>query len=206
VTRVGITGHSDLTAASVPLVAGALRTALAGHAGAGLVGVSCLAPGTDQLFARAVLELGGRLEVILPAADYRDRKIPPAGWASFDELVCAANEVRVLEFERSSREAYMAASVALLARVECVVAVWDGYPSQRHGGTGDVVAAARRLGLPMSIIWPRGASRVSASPPAGTAAPEHPASRVPTRATPGAPTRRWLRVGATCRPGPAPTE
>lgn len=61
-TRIGITGHSNLTVESVPWVAEALRAELALLAGDGLVGVSCLARGADQLFARAVLELGGALE------------------------------------------------------------------------------------------------------------------------------------------------
>ena len=53
----------------------------------------------------------------------------------------------------------MAASEALLDDVEHVVAVWDGQPSDGHGGTGDVVAAARARGLPVTAVWPEGAAR-----------------------------------------------
>ncbi len=42
-TRIGITGHSNLTVESIPLVADALRAELATHTSDGLVGVSCLA-------------------------------------------------------------------------------------------------------------------------------------------------------------------
>src|SRR5947209_19340538 len=86
-TRVGITGHSNLTVDSSPLVADALRAELAAHASGGLVGVSCLARGADQLFARVVLELGGALEVVLPAADYRGRKVKLDNVEAFDELI-----------------------------------------------------------------------------------------------------------------------
>jgi hypothetical protein len=173
VIRVGITGHSDLTPAAMPIVTTALRAALAEHAGAGLVGVSCLAPGADQLFAQVVLELGGRLEVILPAADYRDRKVAPDNTAWFDRLLSAATTVQVLGFDRSSRQAYMAASAAMLAQVHTVVAVWDGHPAQRHGGTGDVVATARRLRIPLSVLWPCGASRRTNVVPPETSSPQH---------------------------------
>ncbi|MDM4719304.1 hypothetical protein QTQ03_06720 [Micromonospora sp. WMMA1363] len=41
-------------------------------AGSDLIGLSCLADGADQLFAAAVLEHGGSLEVVAPATEYRD--------------------------------------------------------------------------------------------------------------------------------------
>jgi hypothetical protein len=36
-----------------------------------VTGLSCLADGADQIFARAVTDLGGKLEVIIPASEYR---------------------------------------------------------------------------------------------------------------------------------------
>jgi len=96
VIRVGVTGHSDLTPLSHPVVASAVRRALAPHRGPALVGVSCLAPGADQIFAEAVLDLGGLLEVILPAPDYRERKIPEDNARRFDRLVDAASSVRII--------------------------------------------------------------------------------------------------------------
>lgn len=157
--RIGVTGHSDLTASSVSVVAAALREWLAPLDGGRWVGVSCLACGADQLFAALVLDLGGQLEVVLPARDYRTRKVDPDNAAQFDRLLAAASTVTVMDYERSCREAYMAASTALLGTVDRMVAVWDGRPALRHGSTGDVVAAARALGLPVSVLWPRGASR-----------------------------------------------
>lgn len=63
--RIGITGHSNLSPDSLPLVAEGLRDALVAVS-APLVGVSCLARGADQVFARVVLEHGGQLEVRQP--------------------------------------------------------------------------------------------------------------------------------------------
>jgi hypothetical protein len=50
------------------LVDEALRGLLAG-AERTIVGVTCLARGADQVFARVVLELGGEIEFVLPASD-----------------------------------------------------------------------------------------------------------------------------------------
>ena len=67
-TVVGVTGHSNLTPDALDPVRRALRDHLR-PLRTGLVGVSCIARGADQVFADVVLELGGALEVVLPAAD-----------------------------------------------------------------------------------------------------------------------------------------
>ncbi|WP_219414539.1 hypothetical protein [Pseudonocardia nigra] len=156
--RIGITGHMNLTPASVPIVAAELRKVLAEY-GEPLVGVSCLARGADQVFARAVLELGGRLDVVLPAADYRERKVKPDNREEFEVLIGQADNVRVLPFETSNRDAYVAANEAVLTTVDVLVAVWDGAPPDGKGGTGDTVQAARGRGVSVTVVWPDGAHR-----------------------------------------------
>ncbi|GAB3478953.1 hypothetical protein [Amycolatopsis cihanbeyliensis] len=157
--RIGISGHSNLTTDTVSLVAEGIRGVLAEHTGASLVGVTCLARGADQVFARVVLELGGAIEVVLPATDYREHKVKPDNAADFDALISQAHTVHTLPFAESNREAYMAASEYLLDHITALVAVWDGGPSGGHGGTADVVDAARERGLPVTVVWPTGARR-----------------------------------------------
>jgi hypothetical protein len=140
------------------LVADALRDVLT-EAEQPVVGVTCLARGADQVFARAVLELGGQIDVVLPASDYRERKVKPDNAADFADLIGKANTVTTMPFETANRDAYMAASERVLATVDAMVAVWDGRPSDGHGGTGDVVVAARERGLPVTVVWPDGAHR-----------------------------------------------
>ncbi|MEU5259576.1 hypothetical protein [Amycolatopsis sp. NPDC021455] len=154
--RIGITGHANLTDATAGLVAGELRRLLAGHAG--LVGVTCLARGADQVFARTVLELGGTLEVVLPAADYRDREVEPDNAAEFDGLLAEA-AVHTMPFAESGGAAYLAAGEHLLSIVDKLVAVWDGGPSGGLGGTADVVEAARKRGMDVTVVWPERAAR-----------------------------------------------
>jgi hypothetical protein len=156
--RIGITGHSNLAPKSVPAVADALRNALK-EVDPPLVGVSCLARGADQVFADVVLQLGGSLEVILPAADYREDKVKPDNREQFERLLAHADAVRVMPFAESGRDAYMAASEAVLSGVERMVAVWDGHPSDGRGGTADVVTAARERGIHVEIVWPPGSMR-----------------------------------------------
>jgi hypothetical protein len=55
----------------------------------------------------------------------------------------------------------MAASERMLDLADQLVAVWDGLPARGYGGTADVVAAARRRGMPVVVVWPPGARRDS---------------------------------------------
>lgn len=158
-TTIAVTGHMDLTDASVPLVRDALREILKPYAG-DLTGVSCLARGSDSLFAEVVLELGGRLVAVIPSQDYRRNKVKPDHADAFDRLTEAADEVIVLDHETANRAAYEAANRTLLRRADRLVAVWNGEgPSGKGGGTADTVLEAREAGLPVDVVWPDGAAR-----------------------------------------------
>jgi hypothetical protein len=157
--RFGITGHVNLTPASIPLVYQAIADALTPYAGAGLTGVSCIAGGADSIFARAVLDLGGRLEVLVPAENYRAKKVPPDDAPQFDELLRRADDVRVLPFPEANGEAYEAANQAMVSVSDRVLAVWDGQHGAAKGSTASVVEYARAKGVPVEVIWPDGVER-----------------------------------------------
>ena len=80
-----MTGHAGLPAATAELVTAGLHDHLRAYT-PGLVGVTMLGPGADQLFARVVLELGGTLHVVVPAAQYRDSFEDPDAQRGYDEL------------------------------------------------------------------------------------------------------------------------
>lgn len=149
----------NLSHGSALLVAGALRDVVKNCNEGELVGISCLAQGSDQIFARVVLECGGAVEAILPAADYRERKVKPDNLADFDDLISCARAVRTLPYEKSNRDAYMAASEKVLDSIDSLIAVWDGNPSGGYSGTADIVAAARERGIPVTVVWPDGVCR-----------------------------------------------
>ncbi|MFD4402456.1 hypothetical protein ACFWPH_06780 [Nocardia sp. NPDC058499] len=154
--RVAVTGHMNITAETAVLVREEIALRLAEVPD--LVGVSCIARGADSVFAQAVLEAGGRLEVVLPSRNYREAKVKPDRVPVFDELVARASEVCVMDFEEAGREAYEAANEALLRSAGQLIAVWDGEGGET-GGTGSVVKLARQRGLAVDVVWPEGAAR-----------------------------------------------
>jgi hypothetical protein len=159
VPRIGVTGHMNLTPESVPLVYQALRDALTPYATDKLVGISCIARGADSIFAQAVLDLGGQLEVLLPSSNYREAKVKPDHAEQFDELMRRAATVRVMPFDEANRNAYEAANEALLSSCERLFAVWDGQTGVDKGGTASVVESACSQSVPVEVIWPEGAER-----------------------------------------------
>jgi hypothetical protein len=157
VTRIGITGHRGLPPRTARLVEAALRDELADY-GARITGVTSLADGADQLFARAVVDQGGLIEVIVPATQFR-AGLPAEVHAEYDHLLGQARRVQRLAFIESTPEAHMAASELMISMISELLAVWDQHPARGHGGTADAVAHARDRGRPVRIIWPDGASR-----------------------------------------------
>jgi hypothetical protein len=158
VTRIAITGHRGLSEQVSALIGKAVRSALSRFDPAGLVGISCLADGADQIFAQAVLDHGGALEVIVPASAYRDA-LPEEARLTYDELLHRATTVRLLDHQESTSSAHMDASENMLQNADHLFAVWDGKPARGFGGTADVVDHARSIGIPVTVFWPDGAVR-----------------------------------------------
>lgn len=155
--RLAITGHRGLPDVTNQRVAKALREELRGYS-APIVGFSCIADGADSLFAQAVLDHGGTLIVVVPAARYRD-DLPSEHHHVYDALFQQASEVIRLDHVESTSQAHMDASVEMIKQVDRLIAVWDGQPARGYGGTADVVYAAEERGLPVTVIWPEGATR-----------------------------------------------
>src|SRR5262249_53095150 len=118
-----------------------------------------LADGADQIFAQAVLEAGGRLTVVIPSTDYRD-KLPEGAHATYDALIAQASDTQALEYTDSTSGAHMAASRVMLDQIDELIAVWDGQPARSWGGTADVVDEARARGIEVVVVWPEGSRRV----------------------------------------------
>jgi hypothetical protein len=155
--RIAISGHRGLPEETAVLVDRAIREALAEYV-PDVSGLSCLADGADQIFARALLDVGGALEVTVPAKEYRDG-LPSECHAAYDELLGRAVRVLRLDFVESTSQSHMTASARMLDDADVLFAVWDGQPARGYGGTADVVAEARRREVPVRVIWPEGARR-----------------------------------------------
>lgn len=158
-TNLAVTGHRGLSEKTAALVNTALRTAIGHRAENGaLVGLSCLADGADAIFARAILDHGGNLHAIVPARQYREG-LPEDHHAIYDALLAEAGEITRLDHNESDSNSHMDASLRMLADADELLAIWDGQPARGHGGTADVVAAARDQGVPVTVVWPPGATR-----------------------------------------------
>ncbi|MFG1959825.1 hypothetical protein [Nonomuraea sp. NPDC049028] len=155
--RIAVSGHRGLPEETAVLVDRAIREALAEYL-PGISGVSCLADGADQIFARGVLDLGGVLEVVIPAEEYRDG-LPSECHTAYDELLGRAVRALRLDFVESTSESHMTAGARMLDNADVLFAVWDGQPARGYGGTADVVAEARRREVSVRVIWPEGARR-----------------------------------------------
>ena len=142
--RIAISGHRGLPGHTAHLVDKAIRAALAQHA-PNVTGISCLADGAAQIFARAVTDLGGNLEVIIPATGYR-AGLPEQAHLEYDRLLAEAVAVRRLPFTESTSESHMEASKLMIDAADELYAVWDGQPARAYGGT----AAHARRPVPMS--------------------------------------------------------
>lgn len=157
--RIAVSGHRGLDETTTGLVESEIRNHLQQlRAVGGLVGISCLADGADQVFARAVLGAGGTLIAVIPAEQYR-AGLPERAHAEYDELLARAAEVYRLPYIESTPQAHMAASRRMLEDADALVAVWDGRPARGYGGTADVVDLARTHDLDITLIWPAGATR-----------------------------------------------
>jgi hypothetical protein len=155
--RIAISGHRGLPSTTADLVDKAIRGTLAAAA-PDVTAISCLADGADQIFARAVTDLGGDLEAVIPADQYRD-VLPAASHADDRRLPASSPPVRRLPFTAPTSESYMAASMLMIDAADELYAVWDGQPARGYGGTADVVAYAYEHGKPVHVIWPAGAKR-----------------------------------------------
>lgn len=140
-TTIGITGHQRLPApADWDWVREEIQTFLS-SAQPPIIGISSLAIGADQLFAKAVLDAGGILEAVIPFDRYaetfqdRDRVV-------FEKLRSTSSRVEVLATMGSKEESYLAAGKRVVDLSDVVVAVWNGMPAAGLGGTADIVQYA----------------------------------------------------------------
>jgi hypothetical protein len=151
--KVGITGHQQFEDVSVlPWVTECVRAKLGGFSE--LYGLSSLAKGADQLFARVVLELGGSLEAVLPFAGYDATFENPQDTTHFRELLARCGRVTTLTFALTKERSYLLAGKYIVDHSELLIAVWDGKPAAGLGGTADVVSYALRSGRAVYQINP----------------------------------------------------
>jgi uncharacterized phage-like protein YoqJ len=139
--KIGITGHQKLNVSKSwqwveQNIHEVVRKCLAD-----LVGISSLAIGTDQIFAKLILRNGGTLHVIIPFEGY-ETKFDKENEEKYFSLLQQASLVETLPSHLSDEESYFAAGKRVVDLSDIVIAVWDGKPARGLGGTADAVKYA----------------------------------------------------------------
>jgi hypothetical protein len=122
--------------------------------------LSSLAEGADRLAVeRALARHRARLVAVLPLprCDYLADFTAPYSRQEFLRLIEQADPVVELPEIASRDEAYEAAGLYVLDHCDVLLALWDGRQAQGQGGTGAIVAEARRRCLP--IAWVHAGNR-----------------------------------------------
>jgi hypothetical protein len=158
VKKIGVTGHQKIPAVAMPHVRAGIERVLASASGS-VVGLTSLAAGADQLFARAVLGRGGSLHAIIPCEGYESTFTNEKDLAAFRELFARASEVETLPHASPSEQAFLEAGRRVVELADLLIAVWDGEAAQGLGGTADIVKYARDRSREVTIVWPAGVSR-----------------------------------------------
>ncbi len=154
---VAVTGHRDLLASEVPDIRVRVKDLMIWlreqYPERRLSIMSSLAEGADRLVAEVALDLHIELTVPLPMRKdlYMQDFVTPESRTQFESLCNRADEVLELPQARGSNRdqvsvpglerdrQYAQLGVFLCAHCHILLALWDGKPSDRLGGTGQVV-------------------------------------------------------------------
>jgi len=160
--RIGVTGHRDLE--DVDALAGEVRDRLGkiverfptrATTPIVITILSSLADGADQLVAREALSLlgddGVELQAVLPVSLERYRKNFPDP-TGFEELFRKASRRTQMPYRKAHAAAYGNAGRFIVDHSDVMIALWDGCPSEREGGTAEIVAYAREQHVCLLVV------------------------------------------------------
>ncbi|WP_042380409.1 hypothetical protein [Streptacidiphilus melanogenes] len=169
---ITVVGHADLKPESLALVERKLRQAVdrlpeGPERGIGMVRAGA---GTPLAFGRAMAGAGRTLIAVLPARDGMMTPLPRGDADAARELLRICLCARLQGFDPADRCSRITADEQLVAESDRVLAVWDGSSTDACDATAHLVAYARARGIPVEIVWPRGAARRRARPVAAAAA------------------------------------
>lgn len=116
-----------------------------------LVGVTLLETPAARTFARAVLDLGGELEVVLPSPEFREA-VPTADRSTFEVLLAMARRACTVTVRRPDLDSAAAVRAARAAMLDCVDALVVLATEADDPTTARTVAAARERDLDVIVV------------------------------------------------------
>ena len=154
--KVAISGHMNLPADAI----GTLRDRLHDYLSEAqkkyrnIRGITCLAPGADQLFAEVCFELNIPYKVILPCADYSTIISDDDQRKAYFSALERASYMQRQNYQEGSGMAYWDASQKMIIEADLLIAIWNEEAAKGHGGTADVVKLAQDADKPVIILNP----------------------------------------------------
>ncbi|MBT8039490.1 MAG: hypothetical protein HKO85_06370 [Xanthomonadales bacterium] len=152
---VGVTGHRNLVAAEVPVLRAHLAELFRGlkrdFPGLPLQLITPLAEGADQLAAEVALSEGVSIVTVLPMvqAEYERDFTTPEAVSAFRAMLEKSDEIIVLPPVKTGLQTpysahdralqYAQLGVFTSDHTQVLLALWDGKPCSKIGGTGQVV-------------------------------------------------------------------
>lgn len=142
--KIGVSGHQDRDGIDWRWVRDEINRAL-NELSHDVIGLSSLAGGADQVFARCVLESGWHLIAVIPEADYEEAFDSASDLEEYRALR-AKSEIVQLTSARTAEDSFLNAGKWIVDHSDGIIAVWDGEPAEGLGGTADIVAYAQITG------------------------------------------------------------
>jgi hypothetical protein len=139
--KVGITGHQTLTTDESDWLKHELETVIKQMKIE--EAYSCLAIGSDQLFASVILANKIPLVAITPCKKY-EQTFDEKHIEFYKSLMRQATYKIQLDFENPSEEAFYEAGKTVANKSEILFAFWNNLPAKGLGGTADIVSFAKK--------------------------------------------------------------
>jgi len=148
--KVGVTGHQEREGLNWDWVEQVLRSQLREIAPE--KALSCLAAGTDQLFAEVALGLGVAVVAVVPLDDY-ERHFDDQPLAAYRRLLTRCEKIE-LGWRGDPERGFLEAGKFIVNACDLMFAVWDGKRAEGLGGTADIVTYAQFRGRPIVHLNP----------------------------------------------------
>ena len=156
---IGAVGHRYLPVERLDLlraISRALSDLAGGCAGepGGVELLVSVAEGADRLFIEAAASLGIPYTCVLPCSPscFERDFVSPHSVMEFRRLLGGARRIVQPEDEPAERvTGYLWVNHYILDRADALIAVWDGYPANGPGGTGESIEDAAERRIP--VIW-----------------------------------------------------
>ena len=148
--RVGVSGHQERDGIDWEWTRKTVTRELGGLASP-IEGWSSLAIGADQLFAQAVLDLGGSIVTVVPG-DWYETFFHGEGLVHYRELLNVGRSDTLDGLE--GEDAFLAAGLKVADSTDALLAIWDGERAQGRGGTADIVNHALKRGKTVLHVNP----------------------------------------------------